>query len=239
MADRRKLKAVEQYGTQYVEEYLAKARKDHGSITTEPLAALAFMLGKFFARGRRDSVSIDFRNKTLGLLDTYKTLQSIELGDLDARLHQRGVNNRYDRRMVVASIRFARMQLQAYDCNVFNWAVAAIRDEQVEEAYRALDDIFAVGDKLATFYLRDIALVEGIEGGIATDDYGFFQPVDTWVERVAESLGIITEHDRGRRPTVKGKIIKSCLATDVSPLLFNAGAWMVGANAYRLLIEKL
>jgi len=238
MIEQRKLKSVEQYGRQYVQEYLAKARETCDTITTDPLAALAFMCGKFFARGRRDSVSTVFRDKALELLDTYKSLENIDLRDLDVRLHERGVNNRYDRRMVVASIRFART-LQANDCNVFNWAAAAIREQRAAEAYSALDNIFAVGDKLATFYLRDVALLEGTEEAIESDDYRYFQPVDTWVERVAESLGIVEKRDRHKRWTVKDKIIKACLAADVSPLFFNAGAWMVGANAYRLLVEKL
>ena len=205
---------------------------------TDPLAALAFMFGKFFMRGRRDTISVVFRDKTLELLNTYKSLDDIDVSDLDVRLHERGVNNRYDRRMVMASIRFAR-RLPTYDCNVFNWAVAAIRDGQAAEAYEALTSIFAVRDKLATFYLRDVTLVQNIEDCIHEDDYAYFQPVDTWVERVTESLRIVSQDDLGKRWIVKDKIIVVCLAAGVSPLLFNAGAWMVGANAYRLLIERL
>ena len=67
-----------------------------------------------------------------------------------------GVNNRYDRRMVIESIAFISVQLQAYECNVFNWAVAAIRDGNTDTAYMALTGIFAIGEKLATFFLRDV-----------------------------------------------------------------------------------
>jgi hypothetical protein len=238
MIEPRKLKSVEQYGQQYVEEYLSKARQQHQAITTDPLAALAFMLSKFFMRGRRDKISADFRDKALGLLNTYALLVEIDLGDLDARLHERGVNNRYDRRMVEASIGFAR-RLPDYDCNVFNWAVASIQNERAAEAYEALTGIFAVRDKLATFYLRDVTLVEDIEVGIRSDSYGYFQPVDTWVERVAESLGIVELQDLGKRWIVKEKLVEACLTAGVSPLLFNAGAWMVGAKAYQLLIDRL
>ena len=38
---------------------------------------------------------------------------------------------------------------------------------------------------------------------------------------------------------IKNDIIKSCLKANVSPLLFNAGLWIVGANSFDLLIEKL
>lgn len=86
---------------------------------------------------------------------------------------------------------------------------------------------------------RDVALVEDAEASIRSDDYPCFQPVDTWVEQVAQSLGLIEAADRGRLSVVKRKIISACLAEGVSPLLFNAGTWLVGAHAYRLLLELL
>jgi hypothetical protein len=92
---------------------------------------------------------------------------------------------------------------------------------------------------LRTFYLRDVALLEDMEDTIEAEDYPYFQPVDTWVKRVASSLAIIDERDEDRHSVVKEKIISECLAAEVSPLLFNAGAWMVGAHAYELLIERL
>jgi hypothetical protein len=158
---------------------------------------------------------------------------------LEAELAGNGVNNRYDRRMVAETISFARDELQAQNCNVFMWAVDAVRSGKAADAYERLTNIFAVGDKLATFYLRDVALLAGIEDAIQADDYPYFQPVDTWVEQVATSLGLIEREDIGSRSAIKRKLISACLAAGVSPLLFNAGAWMVGAHAYRLLLEQL
>lgn len=239
MSEPRKLRSVEKYGQRYVQEYLSDARDRHEAITNDPLAALAFMYGKMFMRGRRDEVSVTFRDRTLDVLRSYKRLEDIDPSTLDSHLRARLVNNRYDRRMVKESISFVSNDLRSYDCNVFNWAVDAIRSGRADGAYTALTNIFAIGDKLATFYLRDVALLEGVEDSIRADDYGYFQPVDTWVAQVAASLRIVDEEERGRFSVVKSKIIRECLAADVSPLLFNAGAWMVGAQAYRLLIESL
>jgi len=166
-------------------------------------------------------------------------LQGIDLDRLDCRLREQQVNNRYDRRMVLETINFANHDLHAWGCNVFKWAVATIREGNASEAYRALTGISAIGDKLATFYLRDVVLVEGIEAQIRGADYCYFQPVDTWVEQVARSLWTLQRADLGRTLIVKRKLIEACLAAGVSPLLFNVGAWMVGANAYRLLLEML
>jgi hypothetical protein len=95
------------------------------------------------------------------------------------------------------------------------------------------------GTSLLRSTCADVALLEGIEDSIRAGDYGYFQPVDTWVEQVALALEIVETPDLGRIFTVKHKIISSCVATGVSPSLFNADAWMVGAQAYRLLLERL
>lgn len=239
MNNEHQLESVEKYGRRYVTEYLASARDRHDTITTTPLAALNFMYGKLFMRGRRDAVSVVFRDRTTEVLAQYKTIQDIDLTELERQLVAHGVNNRHDRRMVAESINFARRELQAYDCNVYAWAVDAIYTGRSATAFAQLDSIHAVGDKLATFYLRDVAFLEDLQSNINTDDYVYFQPVDTWVERVALSLNIIDDGDLGHLYVIKRKIVTQCLAAQVSPLLFNAGSWMVGAHAYRLLLERL
>jgi hypothetical protein len=237
MSDQRKLKSVEQYGRSYLSQYLASARERCDIIRSDPLVALEFLHSKLFMRGRRDKVSVKFRDCARAALQKYRTLEEINLGGLDGDLLAQGVNNHHDRRMVAESVRFARTELQAHGGNVFGWAVELIRNGKVHDAYVALDEIHAVGDKLASFYLRDVVFIEELEDAIGTADYPYLQPVDTWVLRVARSLKMIDRGDTG--PAVKDKLVSACLAADVSPLLFNAGAWMVGAHAYELLIEKL
>jgi len=232
-----KLRSVEGYGRAYVKQYLAEARERRDAIRTDPLAALEFLHSKLFMRGRRDAVSVAFRDRTAAALHRYGTLEAIDLAGLDDYLHAQGVNNRHDRRMVVESVRFARSELRTYDSNVFNWAVEAIRDGKTRHAYVALDTIHAVGDKLASFYLRDVVFLEEMEDVVGVADYPYLQPVDTWVLRVGRSLKLIDKDDFGA--AAKEKLIAACLAADVSPLLFNAGAWVVGAHAYELLIETL
>lgn len=239
LSTERQFKSVETYGRRYVQEYLAAARERHDAIKGDPLAALTFMHGKLFMRGRRDSVSVTFRDRTRNVLEQYKSIHDIDLTVLKSQLHASGVNNQHDRRMVAASIAFARTELDGFGCNVYVWAADAIRTGRSAAAFVKLDGIHAVGDKLAAFYLRDVAFLEDIEDSIGADDYRYFQPVDTWVERVTQSLGIITTSDAGMTYVVKRKIIAACQTASVSPLLFNAGAWMVGAHAYRMLIERL
>ena len=113
-----------------------RAAQDLGS---DPLAALEFMYSKMFMRRRRDSISVVFRDRTLEVLHTYTRLEDIDLGGLDRRLRERRVNNRYDRRMVLESINFASRDLHAYNCNVFNWAAAAIREGSARRGLPHID----------------------------------------------------------------------------------------------------
>jgi hypothetical protein len=239
MSEPRKLKAVEQYGERYVQDYLTDAKTRHVAITSDPLEALKFWFGKAFMRGRNDTLSTKFMRLTLEVLQNYQKLEDIDLTNLDDRLAAHGVNNSGDRGMVAGSVRFARNTLQDYDGNIYNWALALIQSGRANEAYWALQGIYEIADKLASFYLRDVTLIEDLDSSIRPEDYQYFQPVDTWVRWVAARLEIIPSADYGNNRFVKGEIISACLDAAVSPLLFNAGAWLVGAHGARLLIERL
>lgn len=234
----RKMKSIENYGRIYVTDYLDKDRKNRSYIMSNPLEALTFFYGKVFMRGRKDTISVVFMNRTIEVLQEYKSIHDIALASLEKKLLLHSVNNHHDRRMVIESIRFIRDNLKDYDYNIFNWSVDSIRTNHCSEAFRTMTDIYAIGDKLATFYLRDVALVSDLEPTIRPESYIYFQPIDTWVKQVTDAIGITETTDR-KIPVVREKIIACCLEAEVSPLLFNAGAWMVGANAFRLIIERL
>jgi len=234
----RKMKAIENYGRMYVTDYLDKDRMRRSSIMSNPTDALAFFYGKVFMRGRKDTISVVFMNRAIEVLQEYKSIHDIDLASLEEELHLHGVNNHYDQRMVIESIRFIRDNLKDYDYNIFNWAIDLIRTNCCPEAFSALTGIFAIGDKLATFYLRDVTLVSDLEPTIRSESYIYFQPIDTWVKQVSDAIGITEPTDR-EILVVKEKIVACCLEVGVSPLLFNAGAWMAGANAFRLIIELL
>lgn len=239
MSELRKLKAIERFGTMYVQRYLTDAKNRRDAIASDPLVALEFFYSKTFNRGRRDEISMTFKDRALGVLRQYRTLEAIDLSSLNDQLWNAHVNNRHDRQMVIDAIRFARTDLEPYGHNIFTWAVDAVQHGRSADAYGSLVTMHAIGDKLSTFYLRDVALVADIEDSIRAQDYIYFQPVDTWVAQVAQSLGLIEQSDRGKIMVIKDKLIRACLEAEVSPLLFNAGAWIAGAHAYTLLLEML
>lgn len=234
----RKIKSIEDCGRRYVTEYIDKDRKHQSNITSKPLDALTFFYSKAFMRGRNDTLSVVFMNRTIEVLQEYRSIHDIDLANLENKLALQLVNNPNDRRMVLESIRFIRNNLKDYDYNIFGWSVDAIRTDRSAEAYKELTSIYEIGDKLATLYLRDVTLVSDLEPTIRPESYIYFQPIDTWVKQVADAIDITETTDR-KLPVVKEKIIACCLEARVSPILFNAGAWMIGANAFRLLIERL
>ena len=56
--------------------------------------------------------------------------------------------------------------------------------------------------------------------------------------QVAEKIKLVRAGG-GSKQDFKDAIIEGCREAGVSPLLFNAGAWMVGSKSFNLLIEKL
>lgn len=202
------------------------------------MEALYFFYSRAFMRGRSDELSDVYMNRTIEVLREYKSIHDIDLSNLEDKLALNLVDNNKDRGMVSKSIRFILDNLKDYDYNIFNWAVDAIRTNRSAEAFRALNSIYQIADKLATFYLRDVAFVSDLEPTIRLESHIYFQPIDRWVKKVTDAIGITETTDRNIL-IVKEKIIACCLEANVSPLLFNAGAWMVGANAFRLLIELL
>lgn len=202
------------------------------------MEALYFFYSRAFMRGRSDELSDVYMNRTIEVLREYKSIHDIDLSNLEDKLALNLVDNNKDRGMVSKSIRFILDNLKDYDYNIFNWAVDAIRTNRSAEAFRALNSIYQIADKLATFYLRDVAFVSDLEPTIRLESHIYFQPIDRWVKKVTDAIGITETTDRNIL-IVKEKIIACCLEANVSPLLFNAGAWMVGANAFRLIIELL
>lgn len=87
-------------------------------------------------------------------------------------------------------------------------------------------------------YLRDINFIYGLEKYLKPEEFKYCQPVDTWVKQVVLKLGII-KSERASVEEIKIAIIDVCFNKRVSPLLFNMGAWLVGAKSFDLLIEGL
>jgi hypothetical protein len=233
-----KIQSVEQYGRLYIKQFLQDQITSKDSIYSDWREALNFLFSKVFYRGRRDELSERFMWATL------KTLKEIELDSgydkqlLDNRLQSNGVNNHKDRKMVCEVLDFVFNLPTPYDHNIVRYTIERIKSGKILDIFNELNTIYAIGDKLSSFYIRDVALVFDLENKLLVDDFKYCQPIDTWVKQVAVKLGIISSQE-GDIETIKLAIINGCQGANTSPLLFNAGAWMVGAKSFDLLIEQL
>lgn len=113
--------------------------------------------------------------------------------------------------------------------NIFNYLRNVIVSSGVEAAYKQLDGIRAISDKIATFIIRDIAL---IDPEIKIDDYKMAFPVDTWVRRIANKLGCEGNDDK-----IKDCLVRKCREHHVDPLKFAAGIWFMGFHSLEILMD--
>jgi len=70
--------------------------------------------------------------------------------------------------------------------NIYNYLRNMIVNSGVKAAYEKLTKMRAISDKIATFTIRDVGL---INLGIVNKDYEWAFPVDTWVSKIARKLG--------------------------------------------------
>ena len=115
--------------------------------------------------------------------------------------------------------------------NIYNYLRNMIVNSGVKAAYEKLTKMRAISDKIATFTIRDVGL---INLGIVNKDYEWAFPVDTWVSKIARKLGC---NDKGIEE-IKQYLIKKCKNTDIDPLKFAAGLWFLGFHSLDILLEN-
>ncbi len=234
----KQIKSVEQYGQLYVKRFLREQISKKDIVYDDWREALDFLFSKVFYRGRKDELSERFMQATLNTLRGVDLKKDYDKQLLDNRLQSNGVNNHKDRKMVCEVLDFIFNLPDSYGYNIIKYTVERIKNREIESVFNELNGIYAIGDKLSSFYIRDVALVFELEDKLLADDFKYCQPIDTWVKQVAVKLGIISSQE-GDIETIKSAIIDGCRGANTSPLLFNAGAWMVGAKSFDLLMEQL
>lgn len=115
--------------------------------------------------------------------------------------------------------------------NIYNYFKDRISQNDITKAFKELMNIRAIGEKLATFIIRDIALIN--PDTIKLKDHKLAFPVDTWVDNIARKLGY---REKGHEE-LSEKIIPDCQENGIDPLKFAAGLWYLGFNSLEILIE--
>lgn len=97
--------------------------------------------------------------------------------------------------------------------------------DQVDLAFSLLTQCRGIGRKIASFFLRDLGGLYGVEEG--TDHRHLLQPIDLWVRRVVFHL--VDDNSFSDEDVAKWIVARS-LEVDASPEWVNAGMWFFGAD---------
>ncbi len=154
---------------------------------------------------------------------------------LDAVIVKEKVGKARDIEMLLSIFQFV---FKLPEKNLTLFSLGKIRDNRVAEHYRELQRIRQIGPKVASFYLRDLVCVYGINDLVRPEDLKLLQPIDVWLRKVVCKLGII-ERDDAPEDEVRSNIIDGCPQAGVAAFKFNQGAWYLGKYAFDLLIEQL
>lgn len=226
-----------EYGERYKKEIMDSEKWTPQLLSNDWFSSLEFWFGKSFYRGRLDSISENFMNKALSVIKDIGKDKLFDISDesVEAVLLKAGVNNHIDRKMVIQTLGYIR---SLDDHNLVTYCLSAVKQGQTRKAFNELQAIYGIGPKLASLFLRDICFVYKIDLS-NEEQLIYLQPVDTWVRQVAVKLGIPGCTQKTHEIEVVEPIVSYCLQNQISPLLFNAGAWYVGAKSFELLLDSL
>lgn len=112
--------------------------------------------------------------------------------------------------------------------SIVGHALGLIGEGRTRVVYEQLASVNGVGPKIASFFLRDVALRYAFDAGAERE---LLQPVDVWVQRAAARFwfdGVVPASD-----VVARRIVTESANDGVNPEFVNAGMWYFGAQIAR------
>ncbi|MFP4041727.1 MAG: hypothetical protein ACLFT6_03085 [Bacteroidales bacterium] len=70
--------------------------------------------------------------------------------------------------------------------NLYKFFYGLVKKDKMDIAYSELNKLYGVGDKIATFFLRDTVIMNNYD--IAVNNMKYVFPVDTWVAQITGLL---------------------------------------------------
>lgn len=168
---------------------------------------------------------IPTKNDAKGLWEDYKNIAKSDYNLLDNKTEKAKVNEKCNPMKADRGIID-----QLVSNNILNIAVH-VRDlmscGETTRAYNFMKEIRGIGEKIASFYLRDIVYLTRLDENNISDLH-LLQPMDTWLEQTFKIL-----FNSGAPKDLKGKqrlIVDLCKESGVSSISFNQGAWILGSQ---------
>lgn len=147
--------------------------------------------------------------------------------DIECKYKGRPLKNKTDILMLLDVLSFI------YDKkikNIYYYFKNEIKNGKAKELYKELDKLHGIGDKLATFIIRDVILLnQNIIESYKDFPYEIAFPVDAWVKNIASILGWREKEDDDVKSWFL-KLIKFCGKDKIkiAPVKIAAGLWYFG-----------
>ena len=235
------LHCFEQCGRLYRARFLAGAERKFPRLREDPLDALAFFLDGYAFE--RQGASPDYKRLAveaaesvgelapqaiwdcfLRLLGTRKPNTALNpLAPKETGFCWRGQPRQTDQASVVELV------VQG-DCpgGIVHWARDGMAQGRTLETFQALRSVTGIGEKIASFFLRDVATLFGLE--VDRDDRHLLQPIGVWVGRAARALWPELPTDWG---VWRRAIVQHSLDAGVNPERVNQGMWYFATQVCR------
>jgi hypothetical protein len=136
--------------------------------------------------------------------------------------------------------------------NIVQYSLDKIKTGKVEEIHQELDSIYAIGDKLACFFLRNLVILfkDEINEDSYSNKYLYLLPIDTWIKQVYIKLTQpeiepkafkkkLNDTSVKKIEEIKNDLIKCCKDYGINPLYFNQGCWCVGFDSLNILLRNI
>jgi hypothetical protein len=250
---------ISRYQNEIIPEMLERLQiNNKEELLEEPLKALKLFMNYCFVRGRADELSWTYCKCAYDAMDYISTAAGYEKikylsasADRLVEVYKNEVRkvprkdkkddfyktNPKDEELLKSVFGDFLPTLDKHNYNVVDFVLKLIKEDRMREAYRAINKVSEVGDKIAAVFLRDIVCMFDLEGSVSKEGHLYLQPVDTWVRKVAQELW--KELKTGNDTGIKLKIVDVCFEYRISPIAFNQGAWYLGAHAFDLILEEL
>ncbi len=245
----RLFKAILTYGARYRQEYLFE-KYSCEYLLDDWREALMFFFGRACYQGRRDTLSAKVYEAAKDVLMPVLPLDAIFDNthlekwkiELDKRIGpcKGKAGKTRDVDMIISTLMYLNRLPQR---NIIAYSVSSIRAHKTEDLYNELQrqknalGIIQVGEKVASFYLRDLVTLFSLETLIPQSSLQCLQPIDTRVRQLAYKMKIV---DIGANDSkIREAIIKLCIDRHASSLLFNQGAWYASMHSFSLLLDYL
>lgn len=235
------------YGKRYIDEILT-VKWDLNEILNNWWSETCFFLSFTFYQARRDKLSGRVEQTALKELKKYFTGKKNELKELImqdlkplrlslAQVIGRGkIGKGRDIEMILSALNYI---YKIPENKIVSYSIEKVKKKYTSNLFKELkENIHQVGNKVSSFYLRDLITIFSLDKYLLKDDYVFLMPIDTQVKKFALKTRIIT-NEKEKDANIRQKIVDYCIKFKVNPLRFNQGAWFLGAHCFDILLENL